>query len=245
MDAADLPVFHPFGASHIAAIAVLVTLAVTFVVLERTGRVHAVRGCEIVLAALLLCEWPLNVWIAWRWEALDSGNAFPLHLCDLAAYLGALALMTHHAGLCELLWFWGLAGTLQGLVTPALTVDWPHPRFIAFFALHCGVVLAAFHLVIGRRITPRRGAVARAVGWLVVYVAVVGGVNALIRACGGDANYGFICNKPPTASLFDVLGPWPWYIGVTIGLAFVLFSVLDLPFALARRGTGRRSPQLR
>ena len=235
MDAIAPPAFQPFGASHLTALAILVTLAVTLVALERTRRLRAVRGCEIVLATLLLIEWPLNVWISWRWEVLDSSNAFPLHLCDVAAYLGALALITHRAASCELLWFWGLAGTMQGLITPALEMDWPHPRFIAFFTLHCGVVLAALHLVIGRRITPRRGAVRRAVAWLVVYAVVVGGLNVLIRACGGNANYGFLCDKPPTASLFDVLGPWPWYIGSIGLLSWVLFSVLDLPFVISRR----------
>jgi hypothetical integral membrane protein (TIGR02206 family) len=235
MAAAPVTAFQPFGASHLTALAVLVTLVVAFVTLERTRRLRVVRGCEIALATLLLLEWPLNAWTAWRWEVLDSSNAFPLHLCDISAFLGASALLTHKKGLCELLWFWGLAGTLQGLITPALETDWPHPRFIAFFALHCGVVLAAMHLVIGRRITPRRGAVWRAVGWLVVYAVVVGGLNALIRACGGGANYGFLCEKPQTASLFDVLGPWPWYVGSIGVLSWVLFSVLDLPFVRGRK----------
>ena len=27
-----------------------------------------------------------------------------------------------------------------------------------------------------------------------------------------DANYMFLCAPPPTGSVLDYLGPWPWYI---------------------------------
>jgi uncharacterized membrane protein YwaF len=39
-----------------------------------------------------------------------------------------------------------------------------------------------------------------------LYTAAVGVVNWLI-----GSNYLFIAHKPPTASLMDALGPWPWY----------------------------------
>jgi uncharacterized membrane protein YwaF len=38
--------------------------------------------------------------------------------------------------------------------------------------------------------------------------------------------------KPPTASLIDVLGPWPWYLLALEGIAFVIFFILYLPFAI-------------
>ncbi len=227
-------VFTAFGPTH-CAVLLLTALAVTvMIVLTRRGWLRAARSFEIVLAVMLLLEWPLNLLVAWHFDTLTSANAFPFQFCDVAAIVGALALLTHQAELCELLYFWGLAGTMQGLITPALSVNWPHPRFITFFMLHAGVVMAAIHLVFARGNTPRRGAVLRAIGWMVVYAVSAGVANAIIRFFGGDANYGFLCEKPPTASLFDYLGPWPWYIGAVGVLAWVFFSALDLPFLLAR-----------
>ena len=50
-----------------------------------------------------------------------------------------------------------------------------------------------------------------------------------------DANYMFLCAPPPTGSLLDYLGPWPWYIVGEELLALVVFAILLLPF---RRSAG-------
>lgn len=240
MSSQESPVvaFQAYGASHLAMLAVFVTAAVVLTGLSRSGWRHAMRKFEVTLALVLLMQWPADLWISWQAETLDWGNALPLHLCGVSAFLGALALLTQKSELCELLYFWGLAGTLQGLLTPALMVDWPHPRFVHFFVLHESIVLAAYHLVFNRGHAPRPGAVPRAMAWLSVYIIIVGTVNAVIQKLGGAANYGFLCAKPPTASLFDVLGPWPWYVGTGMFMAWIIFSILDLPFALKRRRRG-------
>jgi hypothetical integral membrane protein (TIGR02206 family) len=46
------------------------------------------------------------------------------------------------------------------------------------------------------------------------------------------SNYMFTAHKPETASLLDVLGPWPWYLVSTEALAFVVFLLFYLPFAM-------------
>ncbi|MCE9518054.1 MAG: TIGR02206 family membrane protein [Verrucomicrobia bacterium] len=230
--------FHSFGTSHQIVLGVFLLTAITLILLTRVGVLRVVRPLELTLALLLLLEWPFNLWVAWQYEMLQPSNVLPLHLCDVAAFLGALALIKREPEVCELLYFWGLAGTLQGLITPALTAEWPHPRFVMFFVLHCGVVLAALQVVLGRGITPRRGAALRAISWLAVYAAVAGTMNFLLRLVGCKANFGFLCEKPPTASLFDYLGSWPWYIGAILPLAWVFFSILDLPFLILRRRRG-------
>ena len=45
-----------------------------------------------------------------------------------------------------------------------------------------------------------------------------------------DSNYFWICAKPPTASLLDYLGRWPWYILSTEIVAILHFIVAYLPF---------------
>lgn len=232
----SLPVaFQSFGITHLTVLGLFVLAAAVLIFLTRTGSLQVARPLEVALAAMLLLQWPVNLWVAWKSGTLQAGNLLPLHFCDVAAFLGALALIRRQAEVCELLYFWGLAGTLQGLITPALTLDWPHPRFIMFFVLHCGVVLAALQVVIGRGVMPRHGAAIRAIGWLAVYAVVAGSANFLLRLGGLDANFGFLCAKPPTASLFDFLGPWPWYIGAILPIAWLFFLFLDLPFLIMRR----------
>ncbi len=217
--------FHVFGVSHVTVLCL--TLLITIAMIRSLRLKNQSGGCitERALALVLLLEWPVNFVLAWFTGTLGPNNCLPAHYCDVAAFIGGLALLTHKQELCELLYLWGLSGTLQGLITPALTVDFPNPRFITFFALHSGVVIAACYVVIGLRIKPRAGAVKRAMFWLAIYAAGAGSIDAVI-----GSNYGFLREKPVTGSLLDVMGPWPWYIGSLGLLALVLFTLLTLPF---------------
>ena len=227
--------FYAYGPAHLSVLLLTVSAAFLMIILTRSGWRRTSRSFEVFLAVILFMEWPVNLLVAWRTEGITANNALPFQFCDVAAIVGGLALLTRQSELCELLYFWGLAGTAQGLITPALSVNWPHPRFVTFFMLHAGVVMAAVQVVFARGKTPRRGAVSRAFGWLFVYAVSAGVVNVVIRLCGGTSNYGFLCEKPPTASLLNILGPWPWYIGAIGVMAWISFSVLDLPFMIARK----------
>lgn len=221
--------FHAFGPSHLT---VLGLCAVFFGILALTAKVWPTvsRGLERGLAVLLLLSWPLSVAAHWQLGELHAGNSLPLHLCDVAAIAGGLALLTRHRLAAEIVYFFGLAGTLQGLITPNLDVDFPSMRFFSFFILHGGVVVAALHVVTALKCPPRPGAVRRMVGLTLVYAASVGLVNAVL-----GSNYAFLCTKPTKASLMDVLGPWPWYIGSLVLLCGLFYSVLNLPFWALRR----------
>ena len=161
------------------------------------------------------------------WSATTS---LPVALCNIAVLVAAVACWWPVPLLVELTWFWGLAGTLQGLLTPDLDVGFPHLVFVEYVTGHAGVVVAALFLVVGMHRWPRPGAVGRVLLVSVAWTAVVGGVDALT---GG--NYMFLRRRPGEWTLLSVLGPWPWYLVGATALAFVLFTVLDLPFRLARR----------
>jgi hypothetical integral membrane protein (TIGR02206 family) len=222
--------FHFLGPSHIAVLALLALGVTAMCWAIRAGHTRGMRWVERALACVLLLEWPCNLLIAHWTGELDRNMALPAQLCDLAALCGGVALLTHQPEFCELVYFWGLAGTLQGLITPSLALDFPNLRFFGFFALHGGVVATALYLTVGRGITPRHGAVRRAMLWLLVYACVAGGIDAL-----WGCNYGFLREKPFRGSIMDFLGPWPWYIGSLLLLAAALFWILDLPWWLKRR----------
>ncbi len=232
----DSTVFHAWSPTHLTTLAVVAAFIAVLIFVTRAGWERIARPLEFVLATALFLCWPLNLLIYWHYGWLDASNSLPLQLCDAAAIFGIFALLKRWPLMCELLYFWGLAGTLQGLITPALDVNWPHPRYIAFFLLHGGVVAAALQVVIGRGIVPRPGAVRRAIGWLIVYGAVAGAADwIIVHAFHDDVNYGFLCAKPPTASLLDALGPWPWYLAGLFAVAVIFFSLLNLPFVIRRR----------
>jgi uncharacterized membrane protein YwaF len=63
----------------------------------------------------------------------------------------------------------------------------------------------------------RQGALWRAFGVLLAFAASVGLCNATFKT-----NYMYLCNKPKSATLLDVLAPWPVYLLLAFGLAFTL-----------------------
>lgn len=222
--------FQAGSTSHWAVLGITAGLTLLMIVLARCQFHRSLRVGEWILAIMLVLQFPVNILIAWQMGTLSAATNLPCHLCDFASFIGAYALIRKKPLACELLYFWGIAGTMQGLLTPALSYDWPHPRFIVFFALHGGVVLAALYVVFGRRQIPRSGAVMRAFTLLLIYALLAGTADFF---SGG--NYGFLRSKPPTASLLDQLGPWPWYIGSLLMVSLTIFTLLDLPFWRQRK----------
>ncbi len=222
-----LAAFDFYGVGHVGA---LVCLAVTasLMILRCRKDAHSAHTKSVLSLLTFSCfaSYPISQ-AAWE----SAGGAFtldaviPLHLCDIAAFLCGFALITRKPVLCELSYFWGLAGTLQGLLTPALAYDFPHPVFLAFFLQHGVVVVTALLLPLGLGWRPRKGAWIKAFGWLLGYALIV----FLINMAAGT-NFGFLRHKPHQASLLDVMPEWPTYILFMICIGVVMFFLLGLPF---------------
>jgi hypothetical integral membrane protein (TIGR02206 family) len=151
--------------------------------------------------------------------------------------VAALACWTQVALFVELTWFWGLAGTLQAIITPDQYTPFPYLSFDNYVVEHLAIVVAALYLVIGLRHYPRPGAVKRVFAISVGYAGLCAVIDA---ATGGD--YLYLRHPPPSFSLLNVLGPWPWYIVSSAGIALVLFVLLDLPFRIIRAAYDQSIP---
>ena len=187
------------------------------------------RSLALVLAADAI-SFVVSEFVAGTWSAKTD---LPFALCDIAILVAAAACWWRRPLLVELTYFWGLAGTLQAVITPDLNAGFPHLVFFQYLAGHLGIVLAALFLVIGLRIAPRPGSVVTTFVITLAYTAFV----ALLDTLSG-ANYMFLRRPPGNWTLLSVLGPWPWYIASAAGVALVLLAALDFPFWWARRRHG-------
>ncbi len=154
-----------------------------------------------------------------------AATDLPLSLCDAAAFVAAYACIRPKNWAVEVTYFWGLAGTLQALITPDLTAPFPSLVFFQYLTSHLAVVSAALYLVAVKGMRPKPGAVYRVLIISILYTALVAAVDF---ASGAD--YMFLRHKPPSATMLNLLGPWPWYIFTAIPVAIALFALLDLPF---------------
>ena len=217
-----------FAAEHVAALAVIAAATVVLVVAARRR-----PGRWLGVFALVLVVDELSWWVyllAGGQPGITLAYSLPLQLCDVAIFIAAAALWTWNRLLVELAYFWGLAGTLQALLTPDLPQHFPSYPYFQYYIAHGGVVAAALVLVAGLRLHPRRRAVFQVAAITVAYAVLVGAVDA-----GSGANYMYLRARPPSPTLLDALGPWPWYILAASLIALVLFAILDAPFRLGRR----------
>jgi len=218
----------PIGYWSSVAIGALTCIVMCAMGRARPGpwRTTAARVIGLVLAADAV-SYSVSLVVQGSWSAKSS---LPLALCNAAVVVAALACWWRLPLLVELTYFWGLAGTLQGLLTPDLNVGFPHLVFFEYVAGHTGIVVAALFLVVGMGITPRSGSILRVFIVSVGYTAVVGLVDAMT-----GANYMFLRQPPSEWTLLRLLGPWPWYMASAAGVALVLFTLLDVPFWAERR----------
>jgi len=222
---------------HVGAVLVIAVATAVLVVLARRG-----PGPWLKVLALVLVLDEVSWWVyllAGGQPGSVLAQSLPLQLCDVAIFVTAAALWARAPLLVEVTYFWGLAGTLQALLTPDLPQHFPSYPYFQYYIAHGGVVASALLLVVGLRIHPRPGSLLRIAAVTLAYVALVGVVDAIT-----GADYMYLRAKPPSATLLDVLGPWPWYLLGATAIGLVLFAVLDAPFRISREAV-RSAPLTR
>lgn len=220
--------FHPFTTEHYATLAVGAVIALVLLLMGRAGGTMR-RISTAVLVFGNLAAYPLSQW-AWQNSGLDTSldNLLPFHLCDVAAIVAGFALWTKRRTLMMLTYYWGLAATMQALITPAIEVGFPAWPFIVFFIQHFAIVIAALHMPLVEGWRPEKPFVKTPFRGYLYTLAYLLSVLAINFTLG--SNFGFANHPPANPSLIDHLGPWPWYLLSFNVLCFVIFCALTLPF---------------
>ncbi len=161
-------------------------------------------------------------------ERQPLAAALPMHLCDWALLVTAAALWWQRPRCFEVAYFWGLAGTIQGLLTPALDSGLPTWRQSAFFIVHSGIVVGVLFLVFAKGMRPVPTSLPRVLLWSELYLFAALTVNALT-----GENYGFLAHPPTTHSLLDLFPQTHWrYVATINAVALTAFAFLYLPWWL-------------
>jgi hypothetical integral membrane protein (TIGR02206 family) len=222
-------------AEHLGALAAIAVFCAVAVFAARRNSGAWIRALAVVLVVDEVSWWVYL--LGGGQPGSQLAQSLPLQLCDAGIFVAGFALWFRRQWLVELTYFWGLAGTIQALLTPDLPQPFPTYPYFQYYVAHGGVVAAALLLVFGLGLRPRRSAVARVAAITVGYTAFVGLVNALT-----GANYMYLRKKPATPTLLDVMGPWPWYIVSAGVVALVLFFALDVLARVARAKPASDSP---
>ncbi len=232
----DGAAFELFGTGHLVYLAILV-VAIVFLIWgwQAPDDKSRDRARLFIATVMLLNE------IAWHGWNIGTGawsvrENLPLHLCGISIWSTIYMLYTRDYRLYPIIFFVGLGGAAQAVITPSAG-EYGLPHFRAFQTLisHGMLVVAMVFVTTKEGQRPTWLSLWKTMLVLNVYLVVVTAINYAL-----GSNYMFTLQKPHTASLFDVMGPWPWYLLTAEVLAVILFSLLYLPFALSDRRIDRQ-----
>lgn len=219
--------FILFSAPHIAAITAIALFCILLYIFrnniknEKTSRaIRYALGSVMVAQEISFQLWNIltNQW------SIDY--ALPLQLCSISSLLCAAMLFTGSYRLYEIVYFWGIGGALQAVITPEIgPYTFPHFRYFQFFICHGGIIASCLFMTFIQCFRPKLASVWKSILALNIYAAFVGVFNKLT-----NSNYMFLCSKPEVSSIMDIMGPWPWYILSLEGVALFIFLCLYIPF---------------
>lgn len=225
--------FQPYGASYWGALAVFALGATLLVWLGRRQSERQARRFGQLMGAATAAIYAAI--LVYNLIPPDIEYSVPLQLTDLATVVAAYALWSQRNWAFTLTYYWGLVLSVQALITPALRgPDFPHYQYLAFYAIHLLVVWAAIYLTWGRRMRPDWRSYRFAVLVTTAWVAVTVTFNGV-----ADTNYGFLNTKPASASVLDLMGPWPVYLIVAAALVFAVWALMTWPWVRHRYATPR------
>lgn len=217
--------FQLLSMPHIISLSVIFIINLLIHLFRRRLTHQIYRNGLAVL--LILQEISLHIWYVFT-DTWSLAYSLPLHLCGASIILSVILLLTKNRSIYEVVYFWGIGGALQALLTPDMGMyNFPHFRFYQFFISHGLIMTSILFMTFVYSYRPRAFSIIRTFIITNLYMLFISGVNMVT---GG--NYLFICRKPQSASLLDYLGPWPWYILSLEGITIITFVLLYLPFTL-------------
>ena len=221
------PAFEFLGAAHISALTFILLL--NLVLLRFKNASDATKSkIRWTLALILLGNEIL--WHAWNYSigTWTIQTMLPLHLCSLLVWTGALMLITKNYAIYEFMYFLGIGGAIQALITPDLGIyGFPHFRFFQTFISHGLIVTSGIYMTVVEGFRPTWKSIVRVAVWMNIYVVIVYFINTAI-----GSNYLMINYKPNTPSLLDLLPAWPLYILYMEIIGVITCLLLYLPFAV-------------
>ncbi|WP_425077195.1 TIGR02206 family membrane protein [Psychroserpens sp. S379A] len=160
-------------------------------------------------------------------KSYDIETDLPLYLCSLVALLIPIFSYYRKYWMFEILVFWIIAGTIQGVITPDIAMGFPSLDYFRYWIVHLGLLCIIFYAVFVFKMKPKFKSIFKSFFALQLYVVLIVVINYLL-----DANYFYLNQKPKSASILDYFGEWPYYIIITQLIVLPLFFVVYMVFYL-------------
>lgn len=227
--------FVLFGTQHLLVLAIMVFICFALPYfakryLNPTQQLWLSRGMAITIAFWTAAYIVILIWLG----KFNYRTDLPFDLCNFMGLLLPIAMWRPSYRIHEVLYFWIFAGTLQAVLTPHLFNGFPNFIFIKYWFVHGGLIVYAVYITRVFDLKPTKKSIWRSFLYLQAYVAFVMIINLVL-----DSNYVYVLHKPPTASVLDFLGPWPWYVLVCELGGLLIFFLAWLPLKFSKKNTSK------
>lgn len=221
--------FDLFGNDHILSIILIIIFYVLFLCFnEKIGIKNKSEIFPIVLSFIILSLDISEDIIRYITGYYSIEKDLPLQLCAIGIYVAVVALLKKNQIAFELIFYWGLVGASQAILTPDSDLFELKIFFIYSQAYHSALIFAVLWLVIKCNMRMQIEYIPRVVLITNLVVVVVSVINYLL-----DSNYMFLRVKPNSVSPF-LIGDWPVYIIMvqffSIVIVFLFIKIQDLLF---------------
>jgi hypothetical integral membrane protein (TIGR02206 family) len=230
--------FAAYGPSHWAVLILLTAVAGVLAWLgHRYGGTRTALAVGRILAVVLvIVHVPILIYDLSP-ARFDIQHSLPFHISDLTWMTAAYGLWFRRQWAFALTYYWGLTLVPQAIITPTLAgPDFPSFDFISFWGRYVLVVWAVVYLTWWVGMRPNWGSFAFAAAVTVGWGLLVLGFNA-----AAGTNYMFLNGKPDNPSLLDIMGEWPWYLGVALAIGLVAWALLTWPWTRHQDKNGDRT----
>ena len=208
--------FQLFGNDHIISI---ILILITYVVLlgfnEKIGIKDNSTVFPVILSFILISLDISEDIVRYVTEHYSIKKDLPFQLCSISIYVAAVALLKKNQTAFELIFYWGMVGASQAILTPDGDLFELKTFFVYSQAYHGILIFTVLWLVIKKGMRMEIKSIPKVViitNLVVIFISII---NYLM-----DSNYMFLRIRPNSISPF-LVGEWPVYI-----IMVQLFSIV-------------------
>ncbi|MFT4611023.1 MAG: putative integral membrane protein (TIGR02206 family) [Glaciecola sp.] len=210
---------------HLIPIVFAVIIAVTLIRFSRSisseGQQHVIHYFAIFISLTVIVFHVHSMMT----KDYNIRTDLPLYLCSLLGIIIPIFTYYRKYWMFEILVFWIIAGTLQGVITPDIAEGFSSLDYFRYWIVHLGLLIVIAYNIFVFKLRPKLKSVFKSFMALQLYVIMMIVINYVL-----EANYFYLNRKPESASLLDYFGEWPYYIVVAQLIIIPLFLIIYMPF---------------
>ena len=210
--------FDLFGNDHIISIILIIIFYVLLLGFnEKIGIKDNSKIFPIILSFIIISLDISEDIVRYITGHYSIKKDLPLQLCNIGIYVSVIALLKKNQTAFELIFFWGLVGASQAILTPDSNLFELKTFFIYSQAYHGTLIFAVLWLIVKNGMRMEMKSISKVFLITNIVVVVVALINYLL-----DSNYMFLRVRPNSISPF-LVGEWPVYI-----IMVQLFSIVGV-----------------